>query len=46
LYYCYNFGYIIGWLGPDDVAKIITIVQSAHPDNEEEMVEEIKELGL
>ena len=37
---------VIGWLGTDDVAKIITIVQSAHPDNEEEMVEEIKTLGL
>jgi len=45
---------VIGWLGTDDVAKIITIVQSAHPDNEEEgnsvrgglyeMVEEIKSL--
>ena len=37
---------VIGWLGTDDVAKIISIVQSAHPDNEEEMVEQIKELGL
>jgi len=38
--------HVIGWLSTDDVAKIIAIVQSAHPDNEEEMVEEIKELGL
>ena len=37
---------VIGWLGTDDVAKIIAIVQSAHPDNEEEMVEKIKKLGL
>ena len=37
---------VIGWLGADDVAKIIAIVQSAHPDNEEEMVEQIKTLGL
>ena len=37
---------VIGWLGTDDVAKIISIVQLAHPDNEEEMVEKIKELGL
>jgi hypothetical protein len=37
---------VIGWLGTDDVAKVIAIVQSAHPDNEEEMVEKIKELGL
>ena len=37
---------VIGWLGTDDVAKIITIVQSAHPDNEEEMVEEIKTLNI
>ena len=37
---------VIGWLGADDVAKIITIVQSAHSDNEEEMVKQIKELGL
>ena len=37
---------VIGWLGTDDVAKIIAIVQSAHPDNEEEMVEQIKTLGL
>ena len=37
---------VIGWLGTDDVAKIITIVQSAHSDNEEEMVKQIKELGL
>ena len=37
---------VIGWLGADDVAKIISIVQSAHSDNEEEMVEEIKKLGL
>ena len=37
---------VIGWCSADEVAKIITIVQSAHPDNEEEMVEKIKELGL
>ena len=33
---------VIGWLCADDVAKIIAIVQSAHPDNEEEMVEQIR----
>ena len=38
--------HVIGWLGADHVAKIISIVQSAHPDNEEEMVEQIKKLGL
>jgi len=35
---------VIGWCSADKVAKVITIVQSAHPDNEEEMVEKIKEL--
>ena len=37
---------IIGWCSADEVAKIIAIVQSAHPDNEEEMVEEIKSLKI
>ena len=37
---------VIGWCSADKVAKVITIVQSAHPDNEEEMVEKIKELGV
>ena len=37
---------VLGWLTADEVAKIIEIVQSAHPDNEEEMVEKIKELEL
>ena len=37
---------VIGWLSADDVAKIISIIQSAHSDNEEEMVEKIKLLNL
>jgi hypothetical protein len=37
---------VIGWLSTDDVAKVISIVQLAHPDNEEEMVEKIKELNF
>ena len=37
---------IIGWCSADEVAKIIAIIQSAHPDNEEEMVEEIKSLKI
>jgi hypothetical protein len=35
---------VIGWCSADEVATIISIVQSAHPDNQEEMVEEIKAL--
>ena len=37
---------VIGWLSADEVAKVIAILQSAHPDNQEEMVEEIKALKL
>ena len=35
---------VIGWCSADEVATVIAIVQSAHPDNQEEMVEEIKAL--
>ena len=35
---------VIGWCSADEVATVIAIVQSAHPDNQEEMVEEIKSL--
>ena len=34
---------VIGWCSADEVATVIAIVQSAHPDNQKEMVEEIKE---
>ena len=37
---------VIGWCLADEVAKIIAIIQSAHPDNQEEMVEEIKSLKI
>ena len=37
---------VIGWCSTDEVAKVIVIVQSAHPDNQEEMVEEIKALKI
>ena len=37
---------VIGWCSADEVAKIIATVQSAHPDNQEEMVEEIKSLKI
>jgi hypothetical protein len=37
---------VIGWLSTGDVAKVIAIVSSAHPDNQEEMVEEINELKI
>ena len=37
---------VIGWCSADEVATIITIVQSTHPDNQEEMVEEIKALKI
>ena len=36
---------VIGWGSADEVATVIAIVQSAHPDNQEEMVEEIKSLN-
>ena len=36
---------VIGWCSADEVAKVIAIVQSAHPDNQEEMIEEVKSLG-
>jgi len=35
---------VIGWCSADEVATVIAIVQSAHPDNQKEMVEEIKAL--
>jgi len=37
---------VIGWCSTDEVATVIAIVQSAHPDNQEEMVEEIKSLKI
>ena len=37
---------VIGWCSADEVAKVIAIVQSSHPDNQEEMIEEIKALKL
>ena len=37
---------VIGWCSADEVATVIAIVQSAHPDNQEEMVEEIKALKI
>ena len=37
---------VIGWCSADEVATVIAIVQSAHPDNQEEMVEEIKSLKI
>ena len=37
---------VAGWLSTDTVAKCITIIQSAHPDNEEEITEKLKTLGL
>ena len=37
---------VIGWLSPNEVAKVIAIVSSYNPDNQKEMVEEIKALKL